>query len=128
MANNLFTNAEDEYINTWISENYCKNNWKFAEGIREILQNQMDGIVSKVGKKGDIKIVPDKTKVKNGLCYEFDFINQNTKLKSGIIRYEGNYKRLIIQNDGELETGDLLLGGTKDILDQKDIIAVLGKG
>ena len=88
----------------------------------------MDGIVSKVGKKGDIIIIPDKTKIKNGLCYEFDFANKNTKEILGIIRYEENHKRLIIQNDGRLETGDLLLGGTKDILDQKEIIGRFGEG
>ena len=43
-------NKEENWINTWISMNYCRN-WKIWEGIREILQNQLDGIIMKIGKK-----------------------------------------------------------------------------
>lgn len=53
----IFINPnQQEYINTWISMNYCKK-WDIWEGIREILQNQMDGITSLIGKT-NISVIP----------------------------------------------------------------------
>ena len=49
----LFVTPRDDYKNTWISTNYCNNEpnkWDIWEGMRELLQNQMDGIVSKLKK------------------------------------------------------------------------------
>ena len=43
-------NVDKEYENMWISEFYCSvepNKWGIWEGLREVLQNQFDGIVKK---------------------------------------------------------------------------------
>ena len=48
-------NQQSNWKNTWISMNYCRN-WIW-EGIREILQNQLDGIIMNIGKK-NVKVIP----------------------------------------------------------------------
>ena len=40
----------------WISEKYCKN-WGLKEAIREFIQNQYDGVITKIESKKNLKIV-----------------------------------------------------------------------
>ena len=107
-------NQQSNWQNTWISMNYCRN-WGIWEGIREILQNQFDGILKKIGKKSKIKVIPKNNYIYNGKNYqfEFDFMSNDTNDKTiyGFIKYDRSNKRLIIQNLGTLKRTDLLLGG-----------------
>ena len=104
-------NKEEKWINTWISMNYCRN-WKIWEGIREILQNQLDGII-KV-----ISFGPSHNNIK----FQYNFIHKETNEIFGQIEYNEVNKILKIWNQGSLETGDLLLGGIKDIINNDEII------
>ena len=108
--------------NTWISNDYCSD-WKLHEAIREILQNQMDGmcIKSKGGKKF-IEINPSENEL------DFEFIHSQTKEKLGAIKYDKENKVLTIWNIGTLETADLLLGGVKGASENQEIIGRFGEG
>ena len=108
--------------NTWISSEYCSD-WKIHEAIREILQNQMDGMClkSKGGKKY-IEVNPSS----NELDFEFNHSETNEKL--GEIKYEQEHKVLTIWNLGTLETADLLLGGIKGTSKNQEIIGRFGEG
>ena len=122
----LFVNPQHPaYINTWISTNYCKK-WDIWEGIREILQNQMDGITSIIG-KANIRVIPIGP-MENNTKYQFNFIHKDTGEIFGKIEYNEVNQTLIIWNNGKLETGDLLLGGIKDTLNNEEIIGRFGEG
>ena len=127
----------EKYENLWISKYYCNkepNKWGIWEGLREILQNQFDGIKKKIGKKSKIKVIPKNEYLYNGIKYqfEFDFISNdpNDKTLYGIIRYDRSNKRLIIQNLGTLKRSDLLLGGIgeKSKTVDEEIIGRHGEG
>ena len=47
--------ADSNEKNMWISEKYCKN-WGLREGIREFIQNQYDGIITKIESKKNLKV------------------------------------------------------------------------
>ena len=121
----FITNSQGEWINTWISLNYCRN-WGIWEGIREILQNQLDGIIMSIGKI-NIKVIAYGDKY-NNTKYQFDFIHKETKEPFGKIEYNEVNNILRIWNKGSLETGDLLLGGIKDTLNNEEIIGRFGEG
>ena len=122
----IFINPnQQEYINTWISMNYCKK-WDIWEGIREILQNQMDGITSLIGKT-NISVIPVGP-MENNVKYQFDFKNKNTNETKGQILYNEVNNTLSVWNEGKLETGDLLLGGLKDSQNDEEIIGRFGEG
>ena len=110
-------------VNTWISNDYCSD-WKLHEAIREILQNQMDGMCIK--SKGGKKFIDINTANENE--YEFDFIHKETNEKLGEIRYDKENKVLTIWNLGTLETADLLLGGIKGETKNVEIIGRFGEG
>ena len=114
--------------NTWISVNYCKD-WLFLEGIREVLQNQMDGMTSVATKKAFIDPIP-LAKDYNGKKYKnYEFRNtQNRAQILGEIIYDPGKEMLSVWNIGHLETGDLLLGGTKDLDDNVELIGRFGEG
>lgn len=121
----FITPNQQEYINTWISMNYCKK-WDIWEGIREILQNQMDGITSIIG-KANIRVIPEGPK-QNNIKYQFKFIHKgNPEVPLGKIEYNEVNQTLIVWNNGKLETGDLLLGGVKDALNNEEIIGRFGE-
>ena len=126
-GNNLFyIQNQEDYINTWISMNYCKS-WGIWEGIRELLQNQMDGVTSIIG-KSNIKVIPFDP-ARNGVKYQFRFVHKDIQNKPlGEILYNEVNNTLTIWNEGKLETGDLLLGGTKDIENNEEIIGRFGEG
>ena len=105
--------------------NYCKE-WGIWEGIREILQNQMDGISSIIG-KSNIRVNPKEPSV-NNIKYQFDFIHKDTEEIFGQIQYKEVNNILSVWNKGKLETGDLLLGGLKDTLNSEEIIGRFGEG
>lgn len=116
----IFINPnQQEYINTWISMNYCKK-WDIWERIREILQNQMDGITSLIGKT-NISVIPVGP-MENNVKYQFDFKNKNTNETKGQILYNEVNNTLSVWNEGKLETCDLLLGGLKDSQNDEEII------
>ena len=119
------TQNQQQYINTWISMNYCKK-WDIWEGIREILQNQMDGITSLIG-KANIRVIPFGPN-QNDIKYQFNFIHKDTNETFGQILYNEVNNTLSIWNNGKLETGDLLLGGIKDQLNSEEIIGRFGEG
>lgn len=108
-------------INTWISVNYCKN-WGLREGMREILQNQKDSIIDLIGKENFT------TEALND--YEFDFLKKGTEEIYGRIRYDKSREILSIENNGKLETFNLLLGGTTRNNKDKNsgIIGCFGEG
>ena len=118
------SSKERQETNTWISINYCSD-WNLHEAIREILQNQMDGMcnnnIHSVEKKN---IFPKKGTNE----YDFDFVNHNSDEKLGEIRYDKENKILTVWNYGSLATADLLFGGIKDKSDNKEIIGRFGEG
>ena len=117
-----FIGMFNKEANTWISNDYCSD-WKLHEAIREILQNQMDGmcIKSKGGKKY-IEVNPSTNE------YDFDFVHSETNEKLGEIRYDKENKVLTVWNLGTLETADLLLGGKKGETKNDEIIGRFGEG
>ena len=111
---------EKQMQNTWISNKYVSN-WGLHESIRELLQNQIDGLTEKYLNNFEADPLENK--------YEFDFklINETLKIVGGI-RYDKNEEKLTIWNEGELQTGDLLLGGTKNVSDNKLLKGRFGEG
>ena len=114
----------------WISEKYCKE-WGLREAIREFLQNQFDGIITNIKSKKNLKVE------KVGNIYTINGINQyleyDLKKKDedkiyGKIRYNKDKKELSISNEGELSLADFLLGGSKEELNNPDIIGIFGEG
>ena len=117
-----FIGMFNKEANTWISNDYCSD-WKLHEAIREILQNQMDGMCIKA--KGGKKFIEVNTSTNE---YDFDFIHSETNEKLGEIRYDKDHKVLTIWNIGTLETADLLLGGKKGETENEEIIGRFGEG
>lgn len=86
--------------NTWIMKKYC-NHWGLWEAIREILQNQWDGMteIAKLKSNIDIKRDPD------GLKYEFK--NKLNGELIGGITYDStslSFPILTVWNKGRLYT------------------------
>ena len=117
-----FIGMFNKEANTWISKDYCSD-WKLHEAIREILQNQMDGMCIKA--KGGKKFIEVNTSTNE---YDFDFTHSETNEKLGEIRYDKEHKVLNIWNIGTLETADLLLGGKKGETANEEIIGRFGEG
>jgi len=118
------------FINMWISEKYCKN-WGLTEGIREFLQNQHDGIISKIKTKNNLRVIKigKKENINNIRVYvNFDFMNKMNNKIHGHIRYDYNKNTLTISNEGLLWLGDFLLGGSKDEDNNSDLIGTFGEG
>ena len=92
----------------WISEKYCKN-WGLKEAIREFIQNQYDGVITKIESKKNLKIkkIGDEYSI-NGInqYLEYDFMKINEKKIYGKIRYNKYKKKLSISNEGELYLAD----------------------
>ena len=127
----------ERYENLWISKYYCNkepNKWGIWEGLREILQNQYDGILKKIGKKSEIKVIPKNEYLYKGIKYQFEFDFKsnypNDKTIYGFIKYDRSNRRLIIQNHGTLKRTDLLLGGKgeKSKTENEEIIGRHGEG
>ena len=130
-------NQDKDYENMWISEYYCSvepNKWGIWEGLREVLQNQFDGIVKKIKKKELIHVIPKGEYIYNGITYQFEFdfksYNKDDKTEYGSIKYNRSNRCLIIQNIGNLDKTDLLMGGRgeKSSEDNKEIIGRHGEG
>ena len=130
-------NQDKDYENMWISEYYCSiepNKWGIWEGLREVLQNQFDGIVKKIKKKELIHVIPKSEYIYNGITYQFEFefksYNTDDKTEYGSIKYNRTSRSLIIQNIGELDRADLLMGGRgeKSCENNKEIIGRHGEG
>ena len=121
---------DSESNNMWISEKYCKG-WGLKEGIREFIQNQYDGIITKIKSKKNLKVqkigkqylINEKIKYLN-----YDFYKKDEDKIFGKIRYDEESKILSISNEGELCLADFLLGGSKGEQNNSDIIGVFGEG
>ena len=98
----------NKYMNTFITPKYSPK-WGLNEAIREILQNQIDEIITQIGGKEKLVV-----------------INTGEEIELFIFRFQK--KNLLISNIGKLETGDLLFGCEKGIENKKDIIGDLVKG
>ena len=118
------------FKNMWISEKYCKN-WGFKEAIREFIQNQHDGIITKINSKENILVkgIGPKFKI-NGISkyLDFDIMNKNDLKIYGKIRYDKENEYLSISNEGQLFLGDFLFGNSKEELNNPDIIGKYGEG
>ena len=117
----ILTKRPSKWINTWISKDYCRN-WGLHEGIRELICNQYDGICEQLPKE---KVGIDK--LDNKTDYLF-YDNKNENDIYGAINYIKEKETLMIWNKGNLETANLLLGGTKDIQNSDEIIGRFGEG
>ena len=113
--------------NTFISKSYLGEDWKVKDAIREVLQNQYDGINMKIG-KSNIEIKPKGNDRLN--AFEFEFRHKETNELYGEINYNENFKELEVWNIGALETADLLLGCQKytDSQTNTEIIGRFGEG
>ena len=118
------------FTNMWISEKYCKS-WGLREAIREFLQNQHDGIISKLKTKNDLQVIKigKKENINNMKVYvNFDFINKANNKIYGHIRYDNIKNILTISNKGFLWLGDFILGCSKDEENNPDLIGTFGEG
>ena len=127
-AINHLSSSNSYRQNTFMSKNYIED-WKPEDALREVLQNQYDGIISLIG-KANISIEPKGEDRKN--AFEFEFRHKETGDLYGEIKYnpDENYKELEVWNIGSLETADLLLGGPKyeEGKKNKEIIGRFGEG
>ncbi len=80
----------------------------------------------KIGKK-NIKVISFGPS-HNNIKFQYNFIHKETNEIFGQIEYNEVNKILKIWNQGSLETGDLLLGGIKDIINNDEIIGRFGEG
>ena len=122
--------ADSNEKNMWISEKYCKN-WGLREGIREFIQNQYDGIITKIESKKNLKVNKVGGEYLNDgkkIYLEYDFLKKGENKIYGKIRYNENKKILSISNEGELFLGDFLLGGSKEEQNNSDLIGAFGEG
>ena len=118
------------FTNMWISERYCKE-WGLKEGIRELLQNQYDGVISKIKTKDNLKVIQTGKKVNidnRNISLNFDLINKKDNKTYGQIIYNYKKETLTISNEGILWLGDFLLGGTKSEKNNSDLIGKFGEG
>ena len=121
---------EEGFTNMWISDKYCKN-WGIKEAIRELIQNQYDGIITKILTKNNLKVIKvgNKENINGSKIYlNFDFMNKLDDKIYGRIRYDESINNLTISNEGLLWLGDFLLGGTKDESKNSDLIGTFGEG
>ena len=117
----ILTKRPSKWINTWISKDYCRN-WGLHEGLRELICSHYDGICDHLQKEN---VGIDKSDNKTDYLF---FDNRNNKDIYGAINYIKDKKTLMIWNKGNLETANLLLGGTKDIQNSPEIIGRFGEG
>ena len=80
----------------------------------------------KIGKK-NIKVIQFGPS-HNNIKFQYNFIHKETNEIFGQIEYNEVNKILKIWNQGSLETGDLLFGGIKDIINNDEIIGRFGEG
>jgi hypothetical protein len=114
----------------WISEKYCKP-WGLKEGIREFIQNQYDGIITKIESKKNLKVekIGKEYLINEKIKYlDYDFYKKDEEKIYGKIRYDEENKILSISNEGELSLADFLLGSSKGEQNNSDIIGVFGEG
>ena len=134
--NNKFTKQSKinqkngKFINMWISEKYCKH-WSLKEALREFIQNQYDGIITKVKSKDNFHVEPfgnDKIRIKEkDIFLNYKFFDKNNNIIGEII-YDKEKKTLTFSNDGELNLGHLLLGSLKEEENNPNIIGKFGEG
>ena len=118
------------YKNMWISDKYCKH-WGLREAIREFIQNQHDGIISKILTKNNLQVIKmgKRENINNSKVYlNFNFVNKQDNKIYGKIRFDQLNNILVISNEGLLWLGDFLLGGSKDENNNSDLIGTFGEG
>ncbi len=123
----------NKYMNTFITPKYCPK-WGLNEAIREVLQNQIDEIITQIGGKEKLVVINTGEEIELFIFrfqknLKLNFIFQNKDGKNfGEIKYNKEKKDLLISNIGKLETGDLLFGCEKGIENEEDIIGRFGEG
>ena len=111
---------QPNFNNMFISMRYVPQ-WGLWEGLREFLQNHMDGMTVVVQHKQNLL---KRIKVP---CLHYQFMDKrNPNEIIGEIQYLPASCSLILWNKGQLETGDLLLGGQK--ADNPELIGHFGEG
>ena len=118
------------YQKNIVSEKYCKP-WGLKEGIREFIQNQYDGIITKIESKKNLKVkkIGKEYLINGKIKYlDYDFYKKDEEKIYGKIRYDEENKILSISNEGELSLADFLLGSSKGEQNNSDIIGVFGEG
>ena len=110
--------------NTFISKSYISD-WKLKDAIREVLQNQYDGINMKIS-KSNVMVKPKGNDRLN--AFEFEFRHKETNKLYGQINYNAQFKELEVWNEGSLESADLLLGCQKGEQNNGEIIGRFGEG
>ncbi len=106
--------------NMWISEKYCED-WGLKAGIREILQNQYDAIITEIKSKNNLKV--EKIGKLN-----FEFKSKCNNKIYGKIEYDKINKVLSFSNEGIISLADFVLGGTKNEQKELDLIGRFGEG
>ena len=122
--------SNEDYINMWISENYCST-WGIKEAIREFIQNQYDGIIKIIKTKKNLKVksIGEKHNINGIFTYlDFDFLKNNELTIYGKIRYDEENKTLTISNKGKLYLGNFLLGSLKEEIKNPELIGKFGEG
>ena len=117
-------------VNTFICNKYCPN-WDIRESIREIVQNQIDEIISIVGSKKEIiyEAVGEEYFIENEkIKMNFLFKSKKENKIYGGIEFNDSENELKIWNEGVLENADLLLGSDKLTYHNKDITGRFGEG
>lgn len=110
--------------NTFISKSYISD-WKLKDAIREVLQNQYDGINMKIS-KSNVMVKPKGNDRLN--AFEFEFRHKETNKLYGQINYNAQFKELEVWNEDSLESADLLLGCQKGEQNNGEIIGRFGEG
>lgn len=126
------TNAE-EFINSGISVEYVRE-WDLKEGIRELVQNAVDGmatfLLANGAKKSDWKIVIKEHSYESIQYRSFEFIFpvNNKEIILGRFTYNPLKQELVLENPGSLQRYNLLLGGSGEIKTENKlrVIIILG--
>jgi hypothetical protein len=115
--------------NMWISEKYCEE-WGIKEGIREIIQNQYDAIISKI-KRNNLYVAKKGEFYNNNgnkKYLDYEFVNKNNNKIYGKINYDKKNKILSFSNEGEIVFADFLLGSFKKEQNNAELIGNFGEG
>ena len=116
---NEMADIADEFVNSCISTDYAKN-WGLKEGIRELIQNAVDGMATFMmnngGKKSDWEVrIKEHTTLNNETYRTFDFNWPKHDKIIGRFTYNPDRKELVLENPGSLKRFNFLLGGSGNI-------------
>lgn len=114
----------DEFINSGISVDYVPT-WSFKEGIRELIQNAVDGMTTFMlangGLKSDLEVRIDDHMYHNINYRTYDFVWPAKGVTVGKFSYDPIKQELILENPGSMERYNILLGGSGSIKKQNKL-------